>query len=125
MSSPSTWRSRRWRNARHLTPSSGSLGAPCTPRGAVPLPAAVYRDHLARIRATVRVEHISESAHRRERLIGEDEMHVLELVEADAVFAGDGTARVHTRGHDLPHRRMNARLLVGIVGVVADIRVQV
>ena len=41
------------------------------------------------------------------------------------MFARDGAARVHTDAHDLPHGAIDARGFIGIVGVVADVGMQV
>ena len=55
----------------------------------------------------------------------EDQIHVRQLVEPDAVLAGDRAAGVDARRHDLAHRDVHARRLVGVGRVVGDVRVQV
>jgi hypothetical protein len=85
----------------------------------------MYRDDLPRIRTTVRVEHLTQPAHRGKRIGREDEIHVFDLVEPDAVFTRYRTARRDARRHDLAHRRVNPCLLIRIVCVVSDVRVEI
>src|SRR5690349_7775796 len=97
-----------------------TLGAPRRLRRAVPFAAAVDGNDLARIRSSIGIEDLTQPAHGRKRLRRKNEMHVLELVETNAVFARDCSAGVHARGHDLPHGGVYSRLFVGIIRVVAD-----
>ena len=90
-----------------------------------PLAAGVHRDHLARVGALVGVEDPAHRAHRRQGLRVEDQGHVVELVGAHAVLAGDAAARRDARRHDLPAGRVHPLGQVGVAAVEADVGVQV
>src|SRR5688572_16047982 len=105
-----------------------ALGAVMLPRRlwcAVPLATAVHRHDLPRVRATLGVEHLAEAAHGGERLVREDQPHVVEFVEPDAMLSGDRAAGRHAGRYDLPHRLVNPGAFVRIVRVIADVRMEV
>src|SRR5258708_18551140 len=85
----------------------------------------MYRYDLAGITAPVGIEDGTQGAHRFERGHTEEAVHVLQLVEPDAVLAGNASAGVDTGLHHLGHGDADARRLVRIVGGVPDVRVQV
>ena len=83
------------------------------------------RDDLARIGAVVGVEYLPQAAHCEQRIRGKNELDVSDLVEANSVLAGNGSAGVNTSVHDVAHRPMNPLTFIGIVSVVRDVRMKV
>src|SRR5205085_11277308 len=86
---------------------------------------SVHRYHFARIRPMVRVEDFAQLAHRVERALGEDRLHVAHLVETDAVLAGYAAAGGDAGLHDLDHRLVHPLALGRIIGAVGDVRVEI
>src|SRR5436305_12675290 len=85
----------------------------------------MHRYHFAWISAAIWIEDFAQSAHRAKRIAREERVHVRQLVDTDAVLTADRTARVDTRLHDFPHRRVNARRFIRIIRVIADVRMQI
>src|SRR3954452_16459453 len=82
-------------------------------------------DHLARVAQPLRVEEVAQPAHLGEVVLGEQPLHVADLLEADAVLAGEGSAHLHHQLEDLvaggPHPVDHPRLAL----VIEHHRVQV
>src|SRR5687768_358375 len=78
-----------------------------------PFAAYAYWQHLRRIRPTVRIPHSTYCAHDLHSAVTEDEIHILALIDADAVLASDRSARINTCTHHLARRFFNARDLIG------------
>src|SRR6266542_4134552 len=55
------------------------------------------REDLPGIAETMRIERLAQLAHEAQVRLGEDERHVVDLLEADTVLPGDGAA--HGRAH--------------------------
>ena len=85
----------------------------------------MYGDNLAGVGPAVGVEDLTESALCGQRLGGRNEIHVFELVQAHTMLACDGATGVHADAHDFPHRAGYAGRLVGVVGSIRDVRVQI
>src|SRR3990172_1833021 len=83
------------------------------------------REDLAGVAEVARVEGIAQAPHVVEIALGEDEGHVVHLLEADAMLARDGAAHVRADLQDLAARRHHARLFAGNARVVEDVRVEV
>src|SRR5688500_8283676 len=91
----------------------------------MPLAAGVHRDDLAGIGPLAGIEDSPYGAHGAERLGVKDPGHVVELVRANAVLAGDASARRHARGHDLPAGVLHPRDHGWIAPVEADVGVEI
>src|SRR5439155_10262399 len=83
------------------------------------------REDLPRVAEPARIERLLHAVHAGEIGLGEDERHVVDLLQPDAVLAGDGAAHLGADLQDLPARRDDARLLAWLPGVVEDIRVEI
>ena len=91
----------------------------------MPFATRVHRHNLARVGASHRVERIAYRTHHGQRVVVEELGHVGQLVQPDSVLASDGAARCDAGDHDLRHRCMHSRRLVGIGGVVGNVGVQI
>src|SRR3954469_12863422 len=91
----------------------------------MPFLARVQRHDLTGIRSTVGVEDSAQLAHRVERSLGEDRLHITHLVETDAVLPRYAAARGDARLHDLDHRLVYTLALGGIIGTVGDVGMEI
>src|SRR5581483_10920741 len=80
---------------------------------------------LTGVGTTLGIKHGSHGALRGQRFVGEDAIHVLDLIEPDAMLARNRSAGVNAHLHDLPHGGLHALHFVGIRPVVRNIRVQI
>src|SRR5207247_1446722 len=74
-----------------------------------PLPARVHGHHLPRVDPLRGIEDPSHAAHRGERVAVEDEGHVAQLVEPNAVLPGDGAPRHDASGPPLTAASLRPR----------------
>src|SRR5215470_9608669 len=82
-------------------------------------------EDLARIAEPVRVPRLAHAAHGVQVRLGEDERHVVHLLEPDAVLARDGAADVRADLEDLSARLDHALDLARLARIVEDVRVEV
>ncbi len=68
---------------------------------------------------------MTEPAHAVEIGLGEDQRHVVRLLEPDPVLARDGAAHLGADLEDLPARRHHPRLRARLAGIVEEVRVQI
>src|SRR5512143_3123640 len=94
----------------------GERQQPLLDMHAAVLGAAVQRgDHLARVQRARRVEGRLDALHQRTLLLAELHAHRTELLDADAVLAGDGAAERDAQLQDLGAERLGALQLVAVV----------
>src|SRR5215813_8729170 len=82
-------------------------------------------EDLAGIAEAARIEGLAELAHEGEIRLGEDERHVVHLLETDAVLARDGAAHFRADLEDLAAGLDNARLFTGDSRIVEDVRMEI
>src|SRR5690348_10363852 len=83
------------------------------------------RQDLARIAQPLPIECVAELLHHVQVVIAEHAGHVLLLVDADAVLAGDRTAGVYTVAEDLARRVLRELRLSGNLLVVTNQRMEI
>src|SRR6266536_59594 len=76
------------------------------------------REDLPRVAEPARIERLLHAVHAGEIGLGEDERHVVDLLEPDAVLAGDGAAHLGADLQDLAARGDHPRLLARVSRVV-------
>src|SRR4029453_4763200 len=82
-------------------------------------------EHLAGVAEPGGVEGVLDPAHALQVRPGENERHIVRLLEADAVLARDGAAPLGPDLEDLPARRHRPRLDAGHARIVEDVRVEI
>src|SRR5688500_16090017 len=87
--------------------------------------ALVCRERLARVEAFAGPEGPLELRHRRHVRLGEDQRHVVALLDTDAVLPGDRSARLNANAQDLPAGVEHLRGRAGHALVEHDVGVEV
>src|SRR5215831_7457750 len=104
-----------------------SWGGDPLDRDAIPeLDAALRpRQHLVGVAQSERIEGAPDLREEVEIVVAEEQFHRVALLHADAVLAGERAAHLDARREDLLARRDDARDLLLVAAVVADVGVEV